>query len=75
MISSFIGVQLADLDGDGRADYLWVNPKSGAVIAYLNKPNTIIPVNGGKEIASGGGPGAGVSALGAFFSFPIHWFF
>lgn len=29
------GVQFADIDGDGKADYLWV-AKNGAVKAYLN---------------------------------------
>ncbi|KAL8688084.1 MAG: hypothetical protein Q9218_005918 [Villophora microphyllina] len=59
------GVQLVDLDGDGRADYVWVDPESGAVTAYLNTKGanngiTWIPLNGAKPIASGGGPGAGV---------------
>ncbi|KAL4886051.1 hypothetical protein BJY04DRAFT_213590 [Aspergillus karnatakaensis] len=31
------GVQFADMNGDGRDDYLWVS-KEGAVICYLNKP-------------------------------------
>lgn len=29
-------VRLADVDGDGRDDYLWVHPNSGATILYLN---------------------------------------
>lgn len=29
------GVQLVDLDGDGKADYLWVD-KDGSVTAYIN---------------------------------------
>lgn len=49
----------------GRADYLWVNPKTGSVIAYLNTGHGIAqswaPVNDGKYIASGaGGTGDGV---------------
>lgn len=61
-----LGVRFADLTGDGRADYLWVNHTTGAVIAYLNggtgtsfAPNWV-PANGGNPIASGIGPGAGV---------------
>lgn len=29
-------VHLADINGDGLADYLWVDPTSGVVTAYLN---------------------------------------
>ncbi|KAL8651232.1 MAG: hypothetical protein Q9226_004788, partial [Calogaya cf. arnoldii] len=58
------GVQLVDLDGDNRADYLWVDPTSGALTAYLNRKgqNGVewIPMNGAKSIATGRGPGAGV---------------
>ena len=58
------GVHLADLDGDGSDDYLWVDPKSGALTAYLNvigkNSANFVPVNGGKPIAAGAGPGAGV---------------
>jgi hypothetical protein len=60
------GVQFGDLDGDGKADYLWINETSGAMIAYLNKWDTSsntpgwIPVNGGKPIASGVGLGSHV---------------
>ena len=54
----------ADLNGDGRSDYLWLNETSGAVIAYLNTGTgnkmSWAPVNHGKEIATGVGPGAGV---------------
>jgi len=54
----------ADLNGDGRADYLWLNETNGAVIAYLNTGSgnkmSWAPLNDAKEIASGGGPGAGV---------------
>ncbi|KAL9635740.1 MAG: hypothetical protein Q9204_002513 [Flavoplaca sp. TL-2023a] len=59
-----IGVLLVDLDGDSRADYLWIDPVNGALTAYLNRKgqNGVkwIPVNGAKPIASGGGPGGGV---------------
>ena len=48
----------------GRADYLWVNPKTGAVIAYLNtghgNAQRWAPVNNGKHIAAGGGSGGRV---------------
>ena len=29
-------VRLADMNGDGRADYLWVNPDSGQLTCWLN---------------------------------------
>ena len=58
------GVRLADLDGDGFDDNLWVDPKSGALTAYLNvigkNSANFVPVNGGKPIAAGAGPGAEV---------------
>ena len=54
----------ADLNSDGRADYLWVNQDDGAVIAYLNtgQGNEISwkAVNDGKPMAYGVGKGAGV---------------
>ena len=54
----------ADLNSDGRADYLWVDPDDGAVIAYLNTGhgNEISwkAVNDGKPMAYGVGKGAGV---------------
>ena len=57
-------IRKADLDGDGRSDYLWLNHTNGAVILYLNTGTgnkmSWAPVNGGKPIASGVGPGAGV---------------
>jgi hypothetical protein len=34
-IGAGAGVQFADIDGDGKADYLWVD-RNGAVTAYLN---------------------------------------
>lgn len=42
IVSDMIGVarkdvRLADLNGDGLADYLWVNPDDGSVEAWLNK--------------------------------------
>lgn len=43
----------------GRADYLWVNPKNGAIVAYLNTGHGIAQswtlVNHGKHIAAGPG--------------------
>ena len=48
----------------GRADYLWVDPTTGALRAYLNRIDIIdadwLPVNGGEDIVAGGGEGAGV---------------
>ncbi|CZR50217.1 uncharacterized protein PAC_00089 [Phialocephala subalpina] len=57
------GVHLADINGDGFADYLWVDPTSGAVTAYLNggikSDGTSVWKSNG-SIASGVGAGAGV---------------
>ncbi|KAL8942644.1 MAG: hypothetical protein Q9216_001557 [Gyalolechia sp. 2 TL-2023] len=54
------GVVFADLNGDGRADYLFVNRTSGSVILYLNTgvndEITWAPANDGMEIASGLAP-------------------
>ncbi|KAL8635487.1 MAG: hypothetical protein Q9228_007023, partial [Teloschistes exilis] len=54
------GVVLADLNGDGRADYLFGNKTTGSVIAYLNSGtgDTLNwdKVNDGKEIAGGLAP-------------------
>lgn len=54
----------ADLNCDGRVDYLWLNETNGAVIAYLNAGSgnkmSWVPLNNGNPIASGGGPSAGV---------------
>ncbi|KAL9627089.1 MAG: hypothetical protein Q9204_006817 [Flavoplaca sp. TL-2023a] len=51
------GVVFADLNGD---NYLYVNKTSGSVITYLNvgfgDEMSWIPVNGGKDIASGVAP-------------------
>ena len=30
-------VQLADIDGDGKADYLWVHPEDGSVSVWINQ--------------------------------------
>ncbi|KAL8846048.1 MAG: hypothetical protein Q9221_008832 [Calogaya cf. arnoldii] len=61
---NYSGIRLADLDGDGRADYLWVDPTTGALRASLNRIDIIdadwLPVNGGEDIVAGGGEGAGV---------------
>lgn len=35
-LSQNFGVRLADLDGDGRDDYLWVHPSTGAVTLLIN---------------------------------------
>jgi hypothetical protein len=50
------GVQFADLDGDGRKDYIWADASDGSVRAWLNKGRaTWIPVNNGDKIAWGTG--------------------
>ncbi|KAI9170782.1 hypothetical protein HJFPF1_00255 [Paramyrothecium foliicola] len=58
-------VQFGDIDGDGKDDYLVVDPKSGELTAYLNEgPDSSRP-EGWRwkpigSIASGLGPGANV---------------
>jgi len=56
------GVRIADLDGDGYDDYVWVDPKSGAAHLYTNGGYSDGKVNwiGKGQIASGVGDGAGV---------------
>ncbi|KAL9019778.1 MAG: hypothetical protein Q9185_002922 [Variospora sp. 1 TL-2023] len=53
-------VMFADLNGDGRADYLYVNRTTGSVILYLNTGTgdevKFEKANDGKEIASGLAP-------------------
>lgn len=56
-------VMLADLNGDGRADYIWSNPATGVVTAYINT----------RGLASGLGPvwipaNLGLTFLGAKFN-------
>ncbi|KAL8773359.1 MAG: hypothetical protein Q9209_001753 [Squamulea sp. 1 TL-2023] len=51
-------VRLADLDGDGKADYILLGAERGDAILYLNKGEkgggwTWIPYNDGKPIATG----------------------
>ncbi|PQE23373.1 FG-GAP repeat domain-containing protein [Rutstroemia sp. NJR-2017a WRK4] len=56
------GVRLADMDGDGRDDYLWVHPATGAATLYLNggyKDGAIEWISKG-EIATGLGESTGV---------------
>jgi hypothetical protein len=59
-------VIFADVDCDGRADYLVVNPANGAVTAYLNLGVSSFPVWGAPvEIAPGvGSPGSWVRFAG-----------
>jgi hypothetical protein len=40
---SSTGLEFGDINGDARADYLWVDPNNGAVTAYLNSGG---PANG-----------------------------
>ncbi|KAK5134072.1 hypothetical protein LTR08_006962 [Meristemomyces frigidus] len=60
------GVAFADLDGDGKDEYIWVNETTGSVIAYQNRWNNSTntpqwsPINNGKPIASGAGNGSNV---------------
>ena len=58
-------IHLADLDGDGRADYIIVDPTSGALSVYLNGGQNSAAPNGWVwypkgQIASGVGPGSTV---------------
>ncbi|KAI9706035.1 MAG: hypothetical protein M1836_005441 [Candelina mexicana] len=58
-------IHFADIDGDGRADYLCVRPDSSVTgyrnLPYAGKPGGINWVPYGSDIASGvGKPGAGV---------------
>lgn len=59
-------VQFADLDGDGKDEYLWLTKTSGAMIAYRNQWDTDTnkpgwaPLNGGSPVASGVGNGSHV---------------
>ncbi|KAL8959474.1 MAG: hypothetical protein Q9193_003670 [Seirophora villosa] len=54
------GVMFADMNGDGRADYMFINKTTGSVILYHNTGRgdeiAWVPVNDGKEIASGLAP-------------------
>ncbi|KAL8830972.1 MAG: hypothetical protein Q9170_005496 [Blastenia crenularia] len=63
-LGNYTGIRLADLDGDGRADYLWVDPKTGAMRASLNRigliENNWLPVYDGKDLVTGVGKGEGV---------------
>ena len=56
-------VRLADMDGDGKADYLLLGTERGDAILYLNKGEkpggwNWVPYNNGKPIATGIGFGA-----------------
>lgn len=52
------GVRFGDIDGDGRADYIWLS-ESGAATVYINKvgliPQNWIALNNGNPVASGVG--------------------
>jgi hypothetical protein len=58
------GVRLADLDGDGRDDYVWIHPVTGAATLYLNGGYS---ADGGVDwifkgkVATGLGDGPGVT--------------
>ena len=60
------GVRLADMDGDGRDDYLWVHPDTGATILYLNGGYS---ADGGVEWINKGEIATGIGeALGVVFA-------
>lgn len=62
-VSQGAGVRLADMNGDGRDDYLWVHPLTGALTLYLNGGYS---ADGGVnwifkgQVATGVGDGPGV---------------
>ncbi|KAK3699765.1 hypothetical protein LTR37_016274 [Vermiconidia calcicola] len=60
------GVQLYDMDGDGRAEYLWVNETTGQLTCWKNNyPEAWSPCgNNGGIIASG----AGIGRANVFFA-------
>lgn len=51
-------MRFADIDGDGRDDYIWLN-EIGAAIIYINQvginPANWVAMNGGEAIATGVG--------------------
>lgn len=55
-------VRLADMDGDGKADYLWVDPSTGALTCWLNKlPGAFVSAGSNSGIiASGAGVGESI---------------
>ncbi|KAK3216564.1 hypothetical protein GRF29_1g199579 [Pseudopithomyces chartarum] len=56
------GVRIADLDGDGLDDYVWVNDTTGAATLYINGGYSDGKINWQPkgQVASGLGDGAGV---------------
>ncbi|KAK4183861.1 hypothetical protein QBC35DRAFT_525860 [Podospora australis] len=48
-----VGVQLADLNGDGRADYLAITPETGAVRVWWNYGPDAASANGWKFVDGG----------------------
>lgn len=70
-------VQFGDIDGDGRDDYLVLDPISGALSVWLNGDASPDAVEGWQwnpigEIASGLGPGANKNIRFADVSTPMH---
>ncbi|KAB5549867.1 hypothetical protein GE09DRAFT_187533 [Coniochaeta sp. 2T2.1] len=53
-------VHMADLNGDGLDDYVWVDAKSGAAALYLNTGDFSAKWNSIGTVASGVGAGVGV---------------
>lgn len=53
------GVRLHDMNGDGKADYVWVHPETGEIRCWINNlPNPWSPAgNNNAVIGSGVGPG------------------
>jgi len=47
----------ADLNADGRKDYIGVDPSSGAIVAYQNLCFDLPTSPGGGGSSGGGGPG------------------
>jgi hypothetical protein len=54
--------RLADINGDGKADYVWIDPNTGETHAWINNlPNPwspAVPLRNSDIIASGAGRGS-----------------
>ncbi|KAM0426176.1 hypothetical protein ACHAPT_008521 [Fusarium lateritium] len=52
-------VRLVDMDGDGKADYVWVDPQSGEIICWINNlPGHWSPAGNNKGIIGSGVKGS-----------------
>jgi hypothetical protein len=65
--SDAAGVQLFDINDDGRADYLWVSP-TGAVTAYINELGTEAKLTPNWTLAGVVAAGVGATRDGILFA-------